>query len=287
MKIQSPRPNDLAAVLSEDQLKHAMGIMIGASSGILSDTEIQELCVLPETYYDEAGHDAALQAFRSNNPNLNTWPMAQHAVDAINAESERLKQLYTLPVTEQIKNRFEPMISDFKTECIRETSEGAKVLSYGLSSFGYDVRVSDKFRLFTNANGGIIDPKNGGEDCLVDAKVHTDAQGCEYVILPPNSYVLGVTPEYFKIPRNVMVICVGKSTYARAGAIVNVTPIEPGFHGNVVIEISNSTSLPMKVYVNEGIAQFIFFRGNKDCKTSYADRKGKYQGQTGLTLGKV
>ena len=279
--------NILAPALNEEQLKYAMSLMINSEAGILSDADIEQLCKLPEQYFDQPAFDRDLMNFRNNNPLLNTWPMMQSALDKINAESERLRVLHTLAPSDEVRAAFEPMISDFQTECVRENAEGKKVLSYGLSSFGYDVRITEKFRLFTNANGGIIDPKKGGEDCLVDAKIHKDDDGCDYVILPPNSYVLGVTHEYFKIPRNVMVLCVGKSTYARCGAIVNVTPIEPGFHGNVVIEISNSTSLPMKVYVNEGIAQFIFFRGNRECRTSYADRKGKYQGQTGVRLATV
>ena len=161
------------------------------------------------------------------------------------------------------------------------------VISYGTSSYGYDVSLSEEFKLFTNLNSAVIDPKRFDEACLADAKVHTDSTGDRYVILPPNSYLLGRTVEYFRIPRRVTVLAVGKSTYARAGAIVNVTPIESEFEGNVVIEISNSTNLPLKIYANEGIAQFMFFESDEDCLTSYADRKGKYMGQTGVTLPKV
>lgn len=156
---------------------------------------------------------------------------------------------------------------------IRE-KDGAKIVSYGVSSFGYDVRLADEFKIFTNINNSIIDPLDFDQNCCVDHKG-------PYCIIPPNSYILGKTIEYFKIPRDVMVLCVGKSTYARCGAIVNVTPIEAGFEGNVVIEVSNSTSLPLKVYANQGIAQFIFFQG-EECLVSYADRGGKYQGQTSL-----
>jgi len=163
-----------------------------------------------------------------------------------------------------------------------------KIVSKGLTSYGYDVSLSDRVKLFTNINSATIDPKRfNEEESLVDAVVKTDPRdNSRYVMLPPNSYLLGVTNEYFRIPRNVMVICLGKSTYARCGAIVNATPIEPGFHGNVVIEISNSTPSPMRIYVDEGIAQFLFFEG-EECQTSYADRGGKYQGQTGVTLPKV
>lgn len=177
-------------------------------------------------------------------------------------------------------DEFVPMIAPFEPKNIRfaETS-GDKILSYGTSSFGYDVTLQDDFRIFTNINSTIIDPLNFDEKCLQEFKG-------DVCIIPPNSYILAVTREYFNIPRNVMVICVGKSTYARCGAIVNVTPIEPGFSGHVVIEISNATSLPMKVYANQGIAQFMFFESDEECEISYADKAGKYQGQTGVTLAK-
>jgi dCTP deaminase len=152
-----------------------------------------------------------------------------------------------------------------------------KIISYGLSSYGYDVRLGRKFKIFSNLNNTVIDPLNFDESCL------HDHEG-DYVIIPPNSYILGKTIEYFTIPKDVMVICVGKSTYARCGAIVNVTPIEPGFAGNIVIEISNSTSLPLKVYADQGIAQFVFFQGTEPCEVSYADKGGKYQGQTTIQL---
>lgn len=164
--------------------------------------------------------------------------------------------------------------------------KSTNVLSYGLSSFGYDVRLADDVKIFTNQNASIIDPKNLDENSLVDASIKSDSDGSSYVILPPNSYMLGHTVETFDVPRDVMIVCVGKSTYARAGCLCNVTPIEPGFNGQIVIELANSTTLPMKIYLNEGIAQFLFFRGNP-CSTSYADKGGKYQGQTGITLPKV
>lgn len=160
------------------------------------------------------------------------------------------------------------------------------VLSFGVSSFGYDVCLDEKAKIFTNQNASIIDPKKLDAGTLNDATIYTDGDGAKYVILPPNSYMLGCTKEYFKIPRDVMVVCLGKSTYARAGCLCNTTPIEPGFEGNVVIELANATTLPMKIYLNEGIAQFLFLRGNP-CETSYADRAGKYQGQTAITLPRV
>jgi dCTP deaminase len=188
-------------------------------------------------------------------------------------------------LTEELEWR--PMIEPFVRECVRKV-EDTKVISYGVSSFGYDVRLAAEFKIFTNANGGVIDPKRLDESAvLIDGIVRIDEWGDRYVILPPNSYLLGRTMEYFIIPRDIMVVCLGKSTYARSGAIVNVTPIEAEFEGNVVIEVSNSTTLPMKVYVGEGISQFLFFKGNEPCMVSYKDRGGKYQGQTGITNAKV
>lgn len=167
-----------------------------------------------------------------------------------------------------------------ESEPIRKIS---KIISKGLTSFGYDVSLAGDFKIFTNINSAIIDPLNFSEDTLIHV-VKDD-----FVILPPYSYLLGHTPENFRMPRNVLALCVGKSTYARCGVMINVTPIEPGFEGSVVIEIVNPTSLPVKIYVNQGIAQFIFFEG-EDCEVSYADRDGgkggKYQGQTGVQLAK-
>lgn len=181
------------------------------------------------------------------------------------------------------------MITPFVTESVRVV-EGRKIISLGVSSYGYDVSLGEDVKIFTNQNASIIDPKKLDEGTLIDATIKIDEDGSKYVILPPNSYLLGVTNEYFKIPRDIMVICLGKSTYARAGNLCNTTPIEPGFEGNVVIELSNGTTLPMKVYLNEGIAQFLFFRGNP-CIISYADRDGgkggKYMKQTGVTLPRV
>lgn len=181
---------------------------------------------------------------------------------------------------------FNPMIKPYINGLNRIVGE-RKIISAGQSSFGYDVRLAEEFKIFTNINSAIVDPKNFDEKCLIAGEIKTDTNGDKYVILPPNSYLLGRTIEYFDIPTDIMVICVGKSTYARAGAIVNTTPIEAGFRGHVVIEVSNATNLPLKIYANEGISQFIFFRGQQPCTTSYADRNGKYQEQTGITLAKV
>lgn len=167
------------------------------------------------------------------------------------------------------------MIKPFVETQIREN-----VISYGLSSYGYDIRITDEFRVFTNINSTIIDPKKFDEKCFVDFK----ADNC---IIPSNSFVLARSVEYFKIPRNVLAICTGKSTYARCGVVVNVTPFEPEWEGFVTIEISNTGSLPAKIYANEGIAQVIFFEADEEPLISYKDKKGKYQSQTKITLPKV
>jgi len=152
--------------------------------------------------------------------------------------------------------------------------------SYGLSSYGYDARVSNEFKIFTNVNSGIVDPKIFKKDSFVTKK----GKEC---IIPPNSFALASTMEYFKIPENILVICLGKSTYARCGIIVNVTPLEPGWEGHVTLEFSNTTPLPAKIYANEGVAQFVFLRGNEKPQTTYANRKGKYMKQKGVTLPRV
>ena len=167
------------------------------------------------------------------------------------------------------------MISPFEE---KQISEGK--ISYGLSSFGYDARVSNEFKIFTNVNSEIVDPKSFKPSNFVTKNVSE-------CVIPPNSFVLASTVEYFKIPKDVLVICLGKSTYARCGIIVNVTPLEPGGEGHVTLEFSNTTPLPAKIYANEGVAQFIFLQGNEKPEISYSDRKGKYMGQTGVTLPKV
>lgn len=161
-----------------------------------------------------------------------------------------------------------------------EDQVGKGVVSYGLSSYGYDIRVSREFKIFTNINSTVVDPKHFEEGNVVD---YTG----DVAIVPPNSFALARTVEYFRIPRNVLAICLGKSTYARCGIIVNVTPFEPEFEGHITIEISNTTPLPAKIYANEGIAQVLFFEGDEDCETSYKDKAGKYQKQTGITLPRI
>jgi len=167
------------------------------------------------------------------------------------------------------------MIEPFSDRQVREG-----VISYGVSSYGYDMRIADEFKIFTNINSTIVDPKRFDESAFVSVK----ANEC---IVPPNSFALGHSVEYFKIPRTVLTICLGKSTYARCGIIINVTPFEPEWEGHVTIEITNSTPLPAKIYANEGISQVIFLESDEACAVSYADRKGKYQAQRGVTLPRL
>ena len=167
------------------------------------------------------------------------------------------------------------MIDPFEDRQVRQG-----VISYGLSSYGYDIRVADEFKVFTNINSTVVDPKNFDARSFVDVKA-------DVCIIPPNSFALAKTVEYFRIPRDVLTICVGKSTYARCGLIVNVTPFEPEWEGFVTLEISNTTPLPAKVYANEGISQVLFFESDEDCEVSYADKAGKYQKQQGLTLPRL
>jgi len=161
-----------------------------------------------------------------------------------------------------------------------DTQMRSGVISFGVSSYGYDVRVGDEFKVFTNVYNTVVDPKNFDSKSFVDIKA-------EVCIIPPNSFALASTIEYFRIPRDVLTVCLGKSTYARCGIIVNVTPFEPEWEGHVTIEISNTTPLPAKIYANEGIAQVLFFQGDEPCAVSYKDKKGKYQAQRGVTLPKL
>ena len=172
------------------------------------------------------------------------------------------------------------MIQPFSEDQIRMDENGNKLISYGVSSYGYDVRCSNEFKVFTNIHSAIVDPKSFDEKSFVDIT-------SDVCVIPPNSFALARTVEYFKIPRNVLTICLGKSTYARCGIIVNVTPLEPEWEGHVTLEFSNTTPLPAKIYANEGACQFIFLQGNESPETSYADRKGKYMNQKGVTLPKV
>jgi dCTP deaminase len=171
------------------------------------------------------------------------------------------------------------MIEPFEPGQVREAN-GQKIVSYGTSSYGYDVRCANEFKIFTNINSTIVDPKAFDEKSFVDL----NADVC---IIPPNSFALARTVEYFRVPRNVLIITVGKSTFARCGVIVNVTPLEPEWEGHVTLEFSNTTPLPAKIYANEGVAQMLFFESDEVCATSYRDRGGKYQGQRGVTLPKT
>jgi dCTP deaminase len=198
---------------------------------------------------------------------------------------------YKLPITNPTKSSEESMIKSDRWirrmaqehDMINPYSEkqvSAGVISYGVSSYGYDLRVSDEFKIFTNVNSTIVDPKNFDERSFVT--VNSDV-----AIVPPNSFALARSVEYFKIPRDVLTICVGKSTYARCGIIVNVTPFEPEWEGFVTLEISNTTPLPAKIYANEGLCQILFFQSDEVCEVSYKDRKGKYQAQKGIVLPKL
>ena len=170
------------------------------------------------------------------------------------------------------------MISPFEPGQVREYNN-QRIISYGTSSYGYDVRCSTEFKIFTNINSAVVDPKNFDANSFID--INSDV-----CIIPPNSFALARTVETFKIPRNVLTVCLGKSTYARCGIIVNVTPLEPEWEGQVTLEFSNTTPLPAKIYANEGVAQMLFFESDEVCDVSYADRAGKYQGQRGVTLPK-
>jgi len=171
------------------------------------------------------------------------------------------------------------LIDPFEPAQVRELN-GERVISYGVSSYGYDIRCAPEFKVFTNINSAVVDPKNFDPESFVD--VNRDV-----CIIPPNSFALARTLEYFRIPRNVLTICLGKSTYARCGIIVNVTPLEPEWEGHVTLEFSNTTPLPARIYANEGVAQVIFLESDEDCSVSYRDRGGKYQHQTGVTLPKT
>ena len=171
------------------------------------------------------------------------------------------------------------MIEPFEAGQVRETAAG-QVVSWGTSSYGYDIRCSDEFKIFTNINSAVVDPKNFDANSFVDIK-------SDVCIIPPNSFALARTVEYFRIPRNVLTICLGKSTYARCGIIVNVTPFEPEWEGFATLEFSNTSPLPAKIYANEGVAQVLFFESDEECETSYKERGGKYQGQIGVTLPKI
>lgn len=178
-------------------------------------------------------------------------------------------------IIDLVKNH--KIIEPFEQKQVRYDSNSEKIISYGLSSYGYDARVAEEFKIFTNIDSAVVDPKNFVDQSFVNRQT----QVCT---IPPNSFALARTVEYFRIPRDILVICVGKSTYARCGIIVNVTPLEPEWEGHVTLEFSNTTPLPAKIYANEGACQFIFLKGDKDCLASYRDKAGKYMNQKGVTL---
>lgn len=220
---------------------------------ILADNQIRKLCEMP-------------------------WGSAK---DAQTNEEEITSITQSKPTSlresfeKDIALAWEPMIFPYSPIQNRLDQDGNKIISWGSSSYGYDVRLADTYKIFTNINSVLIDPLNISDKCYIDHKG-------PYCIIPPNSYMLGHTIETFNIPNDVTVICVGKSTYARVACMINVTPIEAGFKGQVVIEIANQSPLPLKVYANMGIAQFLFFEGEVPCDVSYGDRGGKYQNQVGI-----
>lgn len=172
------------------------------------------------------------------------------------------------------------MIAPFEPEQVKTNLQGERLISYGTSSYGYDVRCADEFKVFTNIHSVVVDPKQFDEKSFVDIK-------SDVCVIPPNSFALARTVEYFRIPRDVLTICLGKSTYARCGIIVNVTPLEPEWEGHVTLEFSNTTNLPARIYAHEGVAQMLFFQSDEVCAVSYKDRQGKYMGQRGVTLPKA
>lgn len=280
---------------------------------ILADREIAKLCVLPEFKINEQKYHELEE--QTPVPAVH-YPSLQARFNAISKRREELRALCREPLTEEDINNFFPMIHPFIAESVREVTgmsfvktgesevveddnqtykqidldvskKKRRILSKGLTSYGYDISLSNEFKLFTNLNAVIIDPKRFDDKCLVDAEVLANEHGDRYVILPPNSYLLGKTVEYFRMPADVLGICLGKSTYARAGIAINVTPLEPSWEGNLVVEIANQTSLPAMIYVDEGIAQLLFLRGSSRCEVSYAHRQGKYMGQNSIVLPKV
>lgn len=208
--------------------------------------------------------------------------LSDQSIDLLCQPNQNNPPMITPYVPHQVRTLPEPPVDGVKQGGLQvvPSKKHRKIISYGLSSYGYDVRLADTYKIFTNVQSGIIDPLDTNSDYFVDH------QG-EFCIIPPNSYILGHTVETFHIPQDIMVVAVGKSTLARLGLIINVTPIEAGFTGHVVIEIANATPLPVKVYANMGIAQFMFFKGDKPCVVSYADRGGKYNGQKGITLARL
>jgi dCTP deaminase len=235
---------------------------------ILNDMEIRQRCLTPTHRF--GSHPGVGGLYHRNGDDLYSLGSGER----YKFEGDFITEL--VKINENIGSR---MISPFCPDQVRVDENGEKIISYGTSSMGYDVRLDRKFKIFTNVYGDTIDPLNMSETMYVDYEGDS-------VIIPPNSYILGVTIETFNIPRDILAVCLGKSTYARCAGICNVTPIEPGFSGNVVIEVANLSTLPLKVYAGQGIAQFLFLQGNP-CETSYGDRGGKYQNQSGIQTALV
>lgn len=236
---------------------------------ILSDRQIRALSFRPDykSVQDFQAELINLPEFSLDRYQEHRYPNVQRALE-VNKRAAELHAQQDLS-----------MIHPFEPGQVRNI-EDRKIVSYGTSSYGYDVRCAPEFKVFTNINSTIVDPKHFDEKCFVDV------QGPECII-PPNSFALARTVEYFRIPRDILVVCLGKSTYARCGIIVNVTPLEPEWEGHVTLEFSNTTPLPARIYAEEGVAQFLFFQGSEPCETSYKDRGGKYQGQTGVVPPRV
>lgn len=243
-------------------------------SGIKSDNWIRSKCGVPVVYVtvDASGNISPLSLI--------------HSQSAAEVYAEKTGQTVRLATPEEcfsslFLTRTLPMIHPFEPNQVRvkDTEAKERAISYGTSSYGYDIRCSPEFKVFTNVHSAVVDPKN------FDDKSFVDMAG-ESCVIPPNSFALARSVEYFRIPRDILVICLGKSTYARCGIIVNVTPLEPEWEGHITLEFSNTTPLPARIYANEGCAQLLFLQADGDdvCTTSYADRSGKYQGQTGVTL---
>lgn len=271
-----------------------------------SDNWIRQMCQQPNFIYHKANGLAELisKPFSRHQQRVFDATIARDmlrkctVMQVAQGNTAEEKDLFD-PLVEKIVEihpleTWKPMIEPFIPESIKQLNstlvghQQNRCSSFGVSSYGYDARLSEEqLRIFTNLNSSLIDPYEVDEACYVDADIKIDEKGRKYAILPPNSFMLGHTVEYFRIPDDVLVICVGKSTLARAGQTVIVTPLEPGWEGQVVIEIANQTNLPMKVYVEAGICQFVFFQSDERCAVSYGDRAGKYQGQKGITMGKV
>ncbi len=261
---------------------------------ILADKTIKQLCTPP--YRDhrigvivkECLHKPAQLRALINAEEERVWDIDDPDLpDNADGELETINQI-RVEEDYEINNAGKPMIEPFVDHLVRVNENGDKIISYGLTSYGYDVRLAaEGVKVFTNANGGSVDPMKPDDKCFINGEIRETDKGLKYFILPPNSYALATTVEWFNIPRNVSVVCLGKSTYARSCAIVNVTPVEAGFSGEVVIEISNGSTLPVMIYLETGIAQFQFFHGDVPCEMSYADGNRKYQGKRGVTLSKV